>query len=69
MPQRLQPFALTPVFVTLFRVTACCVELELEDRTELCEDDCGIDLLRNTTPPNEPRIVLVTLPLPTEILF
>ena len=30
--------------------------------------DWRVDLLRKTTPPNEPRIFLVTLPLPTDIL-
>ena len=37
---------------------------------ELAEEDWrkGFCFGRNTTPPNEPRIFFVTLPLPTDIL-
>ena len=64
MWHRLHPFALTTFFVTFFVIVRVSGELLVVGRA----GDWGKDLLRNTTPPNEPRIFLVTLPLPTDIL-
>ena len=69
MWQRLQPFAETPVFVTRLIVKVSGEVLEIGARTNFDEGDWGNDLLRNTTPPNDPRMFFVTFPLPTAILL
>ena len=60
---RLHPFALLAGSL-LFGEFECVDGWEFNERT----GDRGKDLLRKTTPPKDPRMCLVTFPLPTAIL-
>ena len=60
---RLHPFALLAGSL-LFGEVVCVEGWEFNERT----GERGKDLLRKTTPPKDPRMCLVTFPLPTAIL-